>query len=78
MLVLRQTGERDACTYPILLEVGVVADDGGCIGAFLLPDLVGGAVGVEITEVVGRSVVRRIVSSHCEMRVIKLCSLGII
>jgi hypothetical protein len=42
---------------PILLEICVIADDGRCVGALLLPDLVCRAVAVERAEVVGTCVV---------------------
>jgi len=36
---------ENECNVPILLEVCVVADDGGSVDALLLPDFVGAAVG---------------------------------
>jgi hypothetical protein len=61
---------------PVLLEICVVANDGWGICSLLLPDLVGGAVRLEGTEVVGRSVIGRVVSAHCEMNVISMRDLG--
>jgi hypothetical protein len=58
---------------PVLLEVGVVADDRGCVGAFFLPDFVGCAVAVEGTEVVGARVVGGVVLAHCEVDPLELC-----
>jgi len=49
---------------PILLEVGVVAFDGGRVDALFLPDLIGGAVRFEGTEVVGGRVVGGVVAAH--------------
>jgi hypothetical protein len=77
MLGMHRAGEWNGSTYPILLKVGVVANDGGCIGALLLPDLVGGAVGLKVAEVVGGSVVRGIVLAHCDRKLVSLCPLGI-
>jgi hypothetical protein len=51
---------------PVLLEVGIVAGNGGRVDAFLLPDLVGRTVADEVAEVVGRSVIGGVVSAHCE------------
>jgi hypothetical protein len=49
---------------PVLLEVGVVAKDGWRVNAFLLPDLIGRAVCVEVAEVVCASIVGRVVFAH--------------
>jgi hypothetical protein len=49
---------------PVLLEVSVVADDGGRVGALLLPDFVGCAVGCVGAEVVGAGVVGGIMVAH--------------
>jgi hypothetical protein len=67
MLVMHLSGDWDGDTYPILLEVCVVANDGGRVCAFLLPDLVSGAVGIKVAEVVGRRVVRGVVPAHCDI-----------
>jgi hypothetical protein len=50
---------------PVLLEVGVVADDGGSVGALFLPDLIGRAVAVKVAKVVGAGVVGWVVFAHC-------------
>lgn len=42
---------------PVLLEISVIADDGWCVGALLLPDLVCRTVAVKCAEVVGACVV---------------------
>ena len=49
---------------PVLLEVGVVTVDAGSIGALLLPDFVGGAVGLDVAVESGRAVVGWVVSAH--------------
>jgi hypothetical protein len=49
---------------PVLLEVGVVAKDGWRVDAFLLPDLIGCAVCVEVAEVVCASIVGWVVFAH--------------
>lgn len=51
---------------PVLLEVGVVADDGRRVGAFFLPDFVGFAVTAERAELVCTGVVGRVVLTQCE------------
>jgi hypothetical protein len=49
---------------PVLLEVGVVTDDGGGVGAFFLPDLVGAAVRGEGAVLRGAGVVGGVVPTH--------------
>jgi hypothetical protein len=53
---------------PVLLEVRVVADYGRRIGALLLPDFVGCAVGGVGAKEVGGGVVGGVVFAHCEGR----------
>jgi hypothetical protein len=49
---------------PVLLEVGVVAKDGWRVNAFLLPDLIGRTVCVEVSEVVCASIIGWVVFAH--------------
>lgn len=53
-----------AADGPVLLEVGVVADDGGRVGALLLPELVGAAVALVAAVLGGGDVVRGVVRAH--------------
>jgi hypothetical protein len=49
---------------PVLLEVGVVADDRRRVGALLLPDLIGAAVGLQSAVLRGRGVIGGVVLAH--------------
>jgi hypothetical protein len=49
---------------PILLEISVVAFDGGGVGALLLPDLVGAAVALVAAVLGCADVVGRVVVAH--------------
>jgi hypothetical protein len=49
---------------PVLLEIGVVAFDGGRVGALLLPDLVGAAVALVAAVLGCADIVGRVVVAH--------------
>jgi hypothetical protein len=53
---------------PVLLEVGVVAEDGRRVGTLLLPDFVCCAVAVVRAKVVCASVVGGVVFTHCRWK----------